>query len=1057
MKGDIAMAVFCPDTWKGIKGIPELDLDFGSQMPRRLRTAVRPVRPVLLEHAHNEFLRLCKYMYVPSTSNITSPLVIAPKPGKIPVRICGDYTVINEHIVHIEAYIPVVKNELNKAAKGKFFIDLDMRNAFHQFVLGEVTSNNLSILTPWGNVKPLYMPEGISPASGILNSVMTDIFSSELDHAIVIFDNFLVITQSFRDCYEKLVRFLTICADRNVVLGMAKSLIGYPEATFFGYLVKDNTYSMTESRKKAVSSLAMPTTLKQVQSFLGATIFFSNNLPGYAQYAAPLNEMTVKNFSFDKSTWTKDYLSYFEKFKSALLDSIAVTFPDYTLTFILRTDASKDAWGAVLIQVTSTGTYQCIGLASKKWSKAAFRWDIGKKEACAMYLGVRSLEYTLRGKFFIHETDNKNMLFYKENTTAIVVRWKVYMSSFLSCTRFLLAKYNNISDWLTRQYRLYFLHREFTVDNSDANVFSLSTSPVPYDDYFDKMFALIVHSNPSDLESEVNHSPASQNISLQDMFAAVHGGKNFHRGIQATKQKFDEKFPGHAIPVRVIAELISECPTCQKVRLKLGYSLPSENLHLKHPDVRSRVGFDVLTVTPKDKNGNSYLQVCTEHFTKFVSLYPSADKSADSAARAMFNHYVTYGQFDEVITDPGSDYMSGTIILLNEFLGQKKLVTLVDVHTGIGVEPTNKKVKNFLQTLTHDLRLRDTWSDPTVLGLIAHACNSQRHAETGMIPMELKFGTIDFSRMTLPDNDIISTNAPDVLVQFNMHIKNIRDISRSFQLNLVRERDNSNTNPSTLNKYQSGDFVLFLYSVKGDQEHKLDSKHLGPFTVVSHVKNDVTVRNLITDVVKVFHSNRLKYFFGSLEQAKDAALRDMDQYLVDSYIAYRGDPLIRTSVSFCIRFLDGSIQWLPWSKDLYDMVQYEDYCHSLPQLWPLIVLLKESLILMKILNRTPITVVVTGQTTYMDIRAIGAGWYQGLLLPDSDTSIYVVPLLFHDNISTGTRFNCSIPSLRIVWSGRNAVNHTFVKMWGSQVILTNNMTLISYDFIVKYKLIEKLT
>jgi hypothetical protein len=348
--------------------------------------------------------------------------------------------------------------------------------------------------------------------------------------------------------------------------------------------------------------------------------------------------------------------------------------------------------------------------------------------------------------------------------------------------------------------------------------------------------------------------------------------------------------------------------------MKLGYSLPSENLHLKPPDVRPRIGFDVLTITPKDKFGNSYLQVCTEHFTKFMFLYPSTDKSADSTARAMFNHYVTYGQFDQVITDPGSDYMSGSIIILHKFLAQEKLVTLVDVHTGIGVEPTNKKVKNFLQTLTHDLRLRDTWSDPTVLGLIAHACNSQRHAETGMIPMELKFGSSGFSRMSLPDNDIISANAPEILILFNSHLKTIRDISRSFQLLLVEEQDNSNSKPSILNKYQSGKFALFLYSVKGDQENKLDSKHLSPFKIVSHLRNDVTVRNLITDAVKVFHANRLKYFFGSSEQAKNAALRDMDQYIVDALIAYRGDPLIRTSLSFYTRFMDGTLSGCPGQK-----------------------------------------------------------------------------------------------------------------------------------------------
>jgi hypothetical protein len=84
------------------------------------------------------------------------------------------------------------------------------------------------------------------------------------------------------------------------------------------------------------------------------------------------------------------------------------------------------------------------------------------------------------------------------------------------------------------------------------------------------------------------------------MFAAVHGGRRFHRGIRATKQKFDERFPGHAIPLRIIAELISKCDTCQKISMKLGYSLPSENLHLKPPNVRSRIGFDLLTITPKD-------------------------------------------------------------------------------------------------------------------------------------------------------------------------------------------------------------------------------------------------------------------------------------------------------------------------------------------------------------------------------------------------------------------------------------------------------------------------
>ena len=112
---------------------------------------------------------------------------------------------------------------------------------------------------------------------------------------------------------------------------------------------------------------------------------------------------------------------------------------------------------------------------------------------------------------------------------------------------------------------------------------------------------------------------------------------------------------------------------------------------------------------------------------------------------------------------------------------------------------------------------------------------------------------------------------------------------------------------------------------------------------------------------------------------------------------------------------------------------------------------------MQNINRSPITVVDIGQTTYLDIRAIGAGWYQGLYLPNSDFSIYVIPLEYRSwQDSAHTRLNCVIPSLKIQWTGRNAVNHSFVKMWGSQVSLSDKMTLITLEFIKQYKLIEKL-
>jgi hypothetical protein len=211
-------------------------------------------------------------------------------------------------------------------------------------------------------------------------------------------------------------------------------------------------------------------------------------------------------------------------------------------------------------------------------------------------------------------------------------------------------------------------------------------------------------------------------------------------------------------------------------------------------------------------------------------------------ARALFIHYVQYGKFEELISDPGSDLMSATVVLLNEFLGQTKLVSITDHHQACGVEPTNKRILAHLRTLVQDLRIMHNWSDPIILGLIGHAINSVVHSETGISPMEAKFGSSDKPWMTIADNDVITDAAPAMLQELNKDIKTIRDISHAYQQQLVADRYDVSL---TLNKYQPGDYVLFIIPLL-HRPFKLHGLFLGPYKVDSHVTNTVTVRNLIT-------------------------------------------------------------------------------------------------------------------------------------------------------------------------------------------------------------------
>jgi hypothetical protein len=978
----------------------------------------------------------------------------------------------------MQMYIPIVMHELEKAAKGKVFHDLDMKNAFHQILLSKATSLLLSIVTPWGTVRPKFMPEGISPASGLLHNYMVEILSEWLDCAIIIFDNFLVVCNDFKDAYHKLVGFITTCSIRKVILGMAKSKLGYIDATFFGYFIKDHTYSLTTERKMAVSSLAMPQNQKQAMSVCGSSIFFAKNIIKYAEICAPLNEMCCKGFNFDPKSWKRDYLNDFSILKESILSSIAVSFPDYSFPWIMRTDASQTAWGAVLIQVRPGGEYECIALESGKWSDTARRWPIEKQEACSIVMAFQKMYYLVNGKYVIIETDNKNLLFMENNTTSIVMRWRIYLQGFFTTLRHILAKFNKVSDWLTRQYCLFVAYTDYD-ELRDPNYPSHPEEFTPdlyaihdfhatdYNEFFNAVLNILVdHGDDTtppaeslpDCLYELTHIPAPvEKLSLEQMFSRVHGGRKFHPGTKVTWERLRDTFPGHSIPMKLVADMVASCPTCQKVRFGVENNLTSQNLTLKPPYYRKRVGIDTLTITPVDKFGNGLAIVIVEHFSKFVTIYPCPDHTAEHTARALFSHYVAYGKFEQVISDPGSDLMSATIVLLNEWLGQEKLVSLVERHESNGVEPTNKKFLLHLRCIVQDLRVAHQWSDPIIIQLIAYAINTAYHSETNFSAMELKFGSDDLPWTTtvfdLPTNNILPDKSPLILQELNNNIKTIREISRTYQQQLVADRDNT---ASSLNRYQPGDLVLFVFSDTGKALTKTSSPFLGPYKVVSQNKNDVTVKNLITDAISIFHNNRLKIFIGTYDAAYQAALRDTEQYEIAEFVAYRGEPTVRTSMEFYIRFSDGCSHWKTWSTDISTTVQYEDFCNTIPALFPLKFSAKIATQFIRDINQKPILSVSPGTTVYMDLRGIGCGWYESLNLPKSAFSVYVVPLNYGEYHNRDrTKITCFIPSLNIHWHGRAAVNHYFVQAYGSQTILHDNMTLCTHSFIEEYNIINQ--
>ena len=63
----------------------------------------------------------------------------------------------------------------------------------------------------------MVLPEGVSPASGNLQSTMMQMFGAFLDWSIIFFDNVLLLAHDEEDSTRKTKLFLKRCEEHNVI------------------------------------------------------------------------------------------------------------------------------------------------------------------------------------------------------------------------------------------------------------------------------------------------------------------------------------------------------------------------------------------------------------------------------------------------------------------------------------------------------------------------------------------------------------------------------------------------------------------------------------------------------------------------------------------------------------------------------------------------------------------------------------------------------------------------------------------------------------------------
>ena len=192
-----------------------------------------------------------------------------------------------------------------------------------------------------------------------------------------------------------------------------------------------------------------PTTVKEVRSFLGLTGYYRQLIPNYADLTFPISELTKKHQPF---VWSPECNEAFEKLKELLSQEPVLAHPNPSKPYVLHTDASNLAIGAVLSQVDDFHKEKVICYLSHKLSDSQQKWSTIEKEAYAIIYALKKFHAYLHGAEFKIKTDHKPLrsLFQSEIKNTKLQRWAIQISEYGAPIEYHPGKLNVAADMLSR-------------------------------------------------------------------------------------------------------------------------------------------------------------------------------------------------------------------------------------------------------------------------------------------------------------------------------------------------------------------------------------------------------------------------------------------------------------------------------------------------------------------------------------------------------------------------------------------------------------------------------
>lgn len=838
-------------------------------------------------------------------------------------RVVHDFRGINSKIRLPATPVPRKEDIFDSMRKGKMFSAMDLLWGFFQVRLRKQDVPYTAFSTPDGLFEYLVAPMGLSCSPAAFNRLIQRVVADQSSFCKAYFDDLFVYTETsdMEDHLAALEKVLERCKEEQLYVKLSKCTFCASEIPCLGDFIGIHGIRMDPDKVGVIQNWPKPRTKRELQSFLGTCVYVLKYCPDFAEYSAPLTELTKGKTRNEQLQFSEPQSKCFEELKRRLSKPPVLAHPDFDRMFCVKMDASDFAVGGYLYQLDDEGNERVIAYGGRKLSEAELKYPTREKELLAALFAMRTWHVYLIDKPFMISTDHRTLetILQQKTCSQRLARWLNELGMYQPLFKWIKGDSNVVADFISRNpgwkqdttaISLAALLKHIGADNENNGVSThlyASQHRGPSRNIQeqcselyqgDGCFGPIVKQLQAKVNSEVAlpdaELPKSANIDhyeLQDslLFFRSHPSQDWrlcvpdnrelrHRILFEEHDSIVRGHPGSSKTLKFMQQkyywpsmardIRSYCATCEMcMRTKTSRSKAQGLLHpLEVPDGRwKHITMDFVTSLPETKpHRHNAVMVIVDRLTKrahFIATKSTAT-AQDTAKLFRDNFQRLHGLPVSIVCDRDSKFTSKFWTKLLDLQDTKlQPSSAFKPSTDGQTEITNRFLGDFLRAYVNPHQT--DWNE--FLALAEFAYNSRVHDSIGMAPFVADLGYLprSVSDLAVPPRDGPRSASRFVDTQQTI-LTECQDALDQAQQRMKFYYDRNR--PTT--SFRVGDQVLLdtsnlaLHHVGNDGKRSLAPKYIGPYPILKITTPD-TYKLGLPPGLKLhdeFHLSRLRRY-----------------------------------------------------------------------------------------------------------------------------------------------------------------------------------------------------